>query len=110
MMNVEPIVCRLCCGTSLWSQWDCFDLNSKKYYVVCCINCVLLLGILVSFEAVRTLPPICGIIAAAAVICVSRALTVMSKPDSVCERGPILRHLYYFCVFGWHDFRSKFEK
>ena len=105
-MNVEPIVYAL---LLLWyftlvTMGLFWIPNSKKYYVVCCINCVLLLGI-PRLEAFRTLPPICGIIAAAAVICVCRALTVMSNPDQFASWSNF-RHLYYFCVFGWHDFRS----
>ena len=106
VMNVEPIVYAL---LVLWyftlvTMGLFWIPNSKKYYAVCCINCVLLLGI-PRLEAFRTLPPICGIIAAAAVICVCRALTVMSNPDQFASWSNF-RHLYYFCVFGWHDFRS----
>ena len=67
VMNVEPIVYAL---LVLWyftlvTMGLFWIPNSKKYYAVCCINCVLLLGI-PRLEAFRTLPPICGIIAAAA--------------------------------------------
>ena len=100
--------------------------NSKKYFWICVLNCLLLLGI-PRLEDLRSLLPVCGVIAAASVICVCRALTVMFNPDAFAK-WPAFRFFYYFCVFGtftttpslfthidtntqhthisgWHDFR-----
>lgn len=73
------------------------------------VGCALLL-LLPRTEAARRVLPACGTVSGASVLCVCRALTILLSSSNAIAMTtwPRWRVLFYFCAFGWHDFRDAF--